>query len=224
VTALPQLDDLDDEALRAAYAPPRTPWLRVNFVSTVDGAAQGTDGLSTSINDDADQRVFALLRDLADVLVVGAGTVRAEEYEPNRKPFVVVTRFGAVPPSLAEGDLSQVYVATGAQAPQLAESRALLGDDRVLVLGERGPDLGALRRALEQRGFRHLLCEGGPALTHDLLAAGVVDELCLTTVPRLVGGQRLRIVDGEPVDVPLRLAGLLEAGGTLLQRWILAGI
>jgi riboflavin biosynthesis pyrimidine reductase len=213
------LADLTDDELSAAYEPPRLPWLRLNFVATVDGAAQGGDGLSKSINNDADGRVFGMLRERCDVVVVGAGTVRAEGYRPNPRPFVVVTRSGAVPPSLLEGDTSRVYLATAAAAPHLAQSQRLLGD-RVLVLGDHTPDLGLLCERLAGLGFEEVLCEGGPHLARDLLAAGLVDELCATVVPRLLAGDHLRIAAGPPVDVPLRLAGLLEQDGTLLQRWL----
>jgi riboflavin biosynthesis pyrimidine reductase len=219
MTALPRLDDLDDDALRTLYAAPRDPWLRLNFVSTVDGAAQGPDGLSGSINNPADHRVFALLRSLADVVVVGAGTVRAEEYRPGPQPLVVVTRSGALPPSLRVGDLSRVYVATGAAAPALSETRDLLGE-RALALGEQEPSLPALVERLHGLGHTQVLCEGGPGLARDLLGLGLVDELCLTTVPRLVGGEHVRILDGGDVDVPLRLESLLESDGTLLARWL----
>lgn len=161
-----------------------------------------------------------MLRELADVVVVGAGTVRAEEYAPNPKPFVVVTRSGAVPPSLLAGDLSRVYVATCAVAPHLAESRKVLGQDRVLVLGEEEPGLGALRATLESRGMPSILCEGGPALAADLVAEQLVDELCLTIVPRLVGGAGLRALAGPDIDRDLRLHRLLEQDGTLLTRWL----
>lgn len=222
MTSLERLADLDDDALRAAYAPPRTPWLRLNFVATVDGATQGSDGVSESINNDADKRVFEALRDLADVIVVGAGTVRAEGYRPNAKPFVVVSRSGEVPPSLLRGDTSRLYLATGAQAPGLVDARRLLGD-RVLVLGDSTPDLAALRSALVDLGFGDVLCEGGPHLAGDLLAAGLVDELCCTVVPTLTAGDGLRITSGPPIDVPLTLHALLEDAGTLLARWFISG-
>jgi riboflavin biosynthesis pyrimidine reductase len=221
VTTFGRLADLDDDALRTAYAPPRLPWLRLNFVSTVDGAAEGGDGTSGSINNAADNRVFHLLRELADVVVVGAGTVRAEGYRPNAKPLVVVTRSGELPPTLLEGDTGQLHLATGSQAPGLERARSVLGD-RVLVLGDEAPDLVALRAALVDLGFRSLLCEGGPHLAADLLAAGLVDELCSTVVPSLVGGSHARIAEGAPVDVPLELHSILEADGTLLARWFVA--
>lgn len=222
VTRLAQLSDLDDAALCAHYAALRSPWLRINFVATVDGAVQGPDGLSKSINNSADKRVFEALRDLADVIIVGAGTARAEGYRPNPKPMVVVSRSGEVPPSLRERRVGELLMATGSQAPHLAETQALLGDDNVLVLGEYTPDLQALRGELVDRGFADLLCEGGPHLSRDLLAAGVVDELCLTVVPRLVGDVHLRMTSGPAVDVGLRLHALLEEDGTLLQRWTIA--
>ena len=219
VSNLPQLSDLDDAALRAHYAPLRAPWLRLNFVSTLDGATQGPDGSSESINNPADKRVFHLLRSMADVIVAGAGTVRDERYRPNPKPVCVVSRSGAVPPTLLGPGGGPVLMATCGHAPHLEETRALLGADNVLLLGEYAPDLSALRRELVARGFRDLLCEGGPHLTRDLLAAGVVDELCLTTVPRVLAGDNLRLAAGRPVDVPLRLHAMLEAEGTLLGRW-----
>jgi riboflavin biosynthesis pyrimidine reductase len=219
MTTFGRLADLDHDALRAAYAPLRLPWLRLNFVSTVDGAVAGADGRSGSINTEADHRVFGLLRELADVIVVGAGTVRTEGYRPNPKPLVVVTRSGELPPTLLEGDTSRLYVATGAQAPGLRRAREVLGD-RVLVLGDESPDPGALRRTLEEAGFASMLCEGGPHLAADLLAAGLVDELCSTLAPTLVGGSHTRIAEGADVAVPLRLHALLEQDNTLLARWL----
>ena len=221
VTELRQLSDLDDQALRAHYAPVRFPWFRLNFVATTDGAAQGPDGLSGSINNTADKRVFHALRALCDVIIVGAGTARAEGYRPNPKPMVVVSRSGEVPHSLRERRGGELLMATCGRAPHLEETRAQLGGEHVLILGEYTPDLPTLRRELVARGFRDLLCEGGPHLTRDLLAAGVVDELCLTTVPRLIGAQHLRVTAGPPVDVGLRLHALLEDHGTLLARWTL---
>lgn len=224
VTSLPQLSDLDDPALRAHYAPLRVPWFRLNFVATTDGAVQGPDGLSGSINNAADNRVFHALRDVADVIIVGAGTARAEGYRPNPKPMVVVSRSGQIPPSLLERRGGDLMMATRGQAPYLEETRSHLGADHVLILGEYGPDLPRLRRELVARGFQDLLCEGGPHLTRDLLASGVVDELCLTTVPRLIAAQHLRIAAGPPIDVRLQLHALLEDDGTLLARYTLPAL
>lgn len=217
---LRRLTDLSDDELAEAYAPPSAPWLRVNFVSTVDGAAQGADGLSTSINNAADKRVFDALRRRAHCLVVGAGTLRAEEYDVPSLPLVVVSRSADVPPTLRGAPEGRVLVATVAASAGLAAARQEVGDDNVLVLGEERLDLAGLKRALAERGWTEQLCEGGPSLFADLLAAGVVDELCCTVVPRLTAGDAVRITAGAEVDVPLRPVLLLEQDGTLLGRWL----
>jgi riboflavin biosynthesis pyrimidine reductase len=77
-----------------------------------------------------------------------------------------------------------------------------------------------MKDELVLRGFRHLLSEGGPHLLRDLLDQGVADELDATIVPRMVGGGHLRITDGPPLDVSLRLHTLVEQDNTLLARWL----
>ena len=183
----------DTDDLAELYAVPRTPWLRVNMITTLDGAATGESGRSGSINNAVDKRVFHRLRALADVIVVGAGTARIEGYGPAGRPMVVVSRSGELPEGLRSAD--QVFV-------------------------EPLDDPAAFPRSLADRGWSSLPCEGGPSLLRDLLAAGVVDELCTTTVPRLIGGDHPRSVAGQPVDVPLRLHTLLAQDGTLLARWL----
>lgn len=217
---LHRLSQLTTEELRELYAPVRTPWLRVNFVSTLDGAVTGNDGTSKSIHDDADQRVFRALRQAADCLIVGAGTLREEGYGHPSLPLVVVTRSGEVPPTLRDAPDGTVLMATTSTAPRLDEAREILGADRVLTLGEYAVDLVALKQALAERGWRDQLCEGGPHLFGAMLAAGVVDELCLTWVPRLVGGDHLRVLAGLAVDVDLEPRLLLEQDGTILGSWL----
>ena len=213
-------EDVGDNAdLTAVYAAPDRPWLRVNMVATLDGAATGDDGTSRSINNGADKVVFDLLRELSDAVVVGAGTVRAEGYAVGRKPLVVVSRSGSVPPTQRGAARGQVLMATVSTAPHLEEARSLLGGENVLVLGSHRVDLARMKDELVLRGFRHLLSEGGPHLLRDLLDQGVVDELDTTVVPRMISGSHRRITDGPPVDAPLRLATLVEEDGTLLARW-----
>ncbi len=219
---LVSLRDLDDEALAAAYAPRGEPWLRVNFVSTVDGAAQGADGVSKSINNPADKRVFDMLRARADCLVVGAGTLRAEGYDVPRLPLVVVSRSGGLPEGLTGAPDGRITMATVANAPHLAETRAQLGSDHVWVLGDDELDLVALKSRMAAQGWADQLCEGGPALFGALVAAGVVDELCHSVVPRLIGGDQLRIMSGADVDVALRPVSLLEQDATILGRWLVS--
>lgn len=220
--ALQHLADLSDDDLAAAYTPEREPWLRVNFVSTVDGAATGSDGLSGTINNAADKRVFDALRRRADCLVVGAGTLRAEEYDVPRVPLVVVSRSADLPPTLRDAPRGRVLMATVASSDGLDAAREALGEENVLVLGDDEIDLVALKAELAGRGWTEQLCEGGPSLFADLLAAGVVDELCWTVVPMLTGGDAVRIATGAEVDVALRPALLLEQDGTLLGRWLVS--
>lgn len=219
---LQRLADLTDAELADVYAPPREPWLRVNFVSTVDGAAQGSDGLSKSINNAADKRVFDALRRQADCLVVGAGTLRAEGYKIPRLPLVVVSRAGEVPETLRDAPPGRIVMATVAGAPALEETRAALGADQVWELGADSVDLRLLRERMAERGWGNQLSEGGPHLFGAMLAAGVVDELCCTFVPRMIGGAHLRMVAGAAVDVDLRPVTLLEQDGTLLGRWLVS--
>lgn len=234
---------VDRETLTRLYAYPEgRPWLRSNMVTTLDGAATGDDGRTGSINTSADRDVFALLRALADVILVGAGTARAERYgrpdpvaedlagvrtgRPPAPALAVVSRSGRVPERLVDvaSDASgEVVLATcaGAGSSAIDEARRELGEGNVLVVGDAEVDLPALIQALAARGWSRILCEGGPHLLHDLVAADLVDEHCLTIVPRMVAGVHPRILVGDPVyrDAVPRL--LLESDGTLLGRWVL---
>ncbi|MCZ4500161.1 MAG: bifunctional deaminase-reductase domain protein [Marmoricola sp.] len=207
------------EDLVDLYRPPRLPWLRVNMVSTLDGAANGESGKSGSINNDADKAVFEALRAQADAVVVGAGTARTEGYRVTDVPLVIVSRSGQVPQGLRDAPSGTVLLATCASSPGLDEARALLGDD-VLVVGEDQVDLVAMKSALVGRGLRNLLSEGGPHLLRDLVSSGAADELCLTWVPRLIGGVHPRITAGDSVDAGFDLAVLLEQDSTLLARYL----
>ena len=165
VTSLPQLSDLDDQALRAHYAPLRVPWFRLNFVATTDGAAQGPDGLSGSINNAADNRVFHALRDVADVIIVGAGhrAGRGLPAQPEadgggvpvrRDPSVAA---GAPRRRPADGHLRP---GPSPRGDAVAPGRRQRADPAAST----APTSPALRRELVARGFQDLLCEGGPHL------------------------------------------------------------
>ncbi|WP_454048418.1 dihydrofolate reductase family protein [Cellulomonas sp. Marseille-Q8402] len=220
-----------------APAPGRAAAVRANMIATLDGAAQGPDGRSRSINGPADWRVFRVMRAVADVVLVGAGTARAEGYTPLAVPadlrdaraargqapdleLALVTVSGDLPPGLRGTDRPP-YVVTSSACPRLAELRAELGEDRVLVTGGATVDLPAALAALAARGLARVLAEGGPRLLTDLVQADLVDELCLTTSPLVVGGPALRAVQGPGWigPVPARAAHLLHHAGMLLGRW-----
>jgi riboflavin biosynthesis pyrimidine reductase len=234
--------ELDPGALALAYAYPGLSagqtWVRANFVSTLDGAATGDDGRSGSINTGADRDVFALLRALCDVVLVGAGTARVEGYKratvsapwsdlrkgrPAHPPTAVFSRSGDVPPALGQAreNAGAVLLVTceraGTAAIDLA--RSTLGEDQVIVRGHESVDLPAALDALSARGLSRVLCEGGPHLMRDLTASGRLDELCLTIVPSLVAGDHPRITAGAAVTTNLTPRLLIESEGTILGRW-----
>ena len=204
--------DVDEATLDALYAHDG-PLLRLNFVTTLDGAATGSDGLSGSINSSADHRAFTAMRFAADVLLVGAGTARAEGYGSAGMPLVVVSRRGHLPETL-RGEPDVVLATTSAAGIDEEENTWLCGDEAV--------DLAqVLERAREAFG-PHVLCEGGPSLAADLAGAGLVDELGLSWTPQVVGGRRVdhpRILDGDGVALRLSCRHLLEEDGTLLGLW-----
>jgi riboflavin biosynthesis pyrimidine reductase len=219
--------NIDATALADLYVAPARRWLRANFVASLDGAASGADNRSGSINTKADHVVFDLLRRLTDVVVVGAGTVRAEGYpslraqDPSAPVLVVVSHQGKLPPSVADGPSGSVLLVTreGADPAALDASKALIGEEFVLTAGHDAVDLVKMRNMLEDKGFRQILCEGGPTLLNSMLAAGVVDELDLTWSPLLVGGSHPTIARGPDLNLPASPTLLLEQDGTILGRW-----
>lgn len=213
------------------------PWVRANFVASADGAAQGRDFKSGSLSGAADRRVFALLRALCDVILVGAGTTRVEGYKPVRPEesdtdlrteqdleplpaIAVVSRSLNLDPELVKGSAAPTVVVTVQSAPAdaLARMRELAP---VVVAGEHDVDFGEALRQLATQGYRRMLCEGGPTLMHSLVAADCLDDLCLTLSPTLIAGERLRITHGPTLDPPrdLRLAHLIEDDGELFARY-----
>src|SRR3954451_24835352 len=98
----------EDDDFAALYRPPSLPWLRVNMVSTLDGAANGESGKSGSINNEADKRVFHALRAQADAIMVGAGTARTERYGVAPVPLVIVSHRGLVPEQLHDAPADKV--------------------------------------------------------------------------------------------------------------------
>lgn len=231
---------MPDRELAQLYAyPGDRAWLRANMVSSIDGAASA-QGRTAGLSGEADRRLFALLRALADVILVGAGTARIEKYGPAEPhpDYADVRVSQGLPPvpimALVSARLDldpdlplfreapdRTIVLTAAGAPE--HRIAALGEVAdVLVLGEERVDLRRATDALVNRGLSRILCEGGPALLAQLVAAGLLDELCFTISPLLCSGPAPRITTGELIEPPvgLRLDSLLEEDGTLFVRYL----
>jgi riboflavin biosynthesis pyrimidine reductase len=220
------------------YAYPAGPWLRANMVSSADGAAT-LQGATKALSSETDRHVFALLRTLSDVIVVGAATARAEQYKPVRPrelwrhlragrpptpPIAVVSgRLDLDPRSplitAAPADARTIII-TAAQAPPDRRAELATRAD-VIVAGEQTVDLKAAVSALADRGHQRMLAEGGPHLLAQLVEAGLMDELCLTIGPLMAGPDASRIVAGAAAAKPrpLTLAHVLEDDGFLLCRY-----
>lgn len=225
--------DLDVEASRATllewYRPPRPEWLRTNLVLNVAGSATGSDGTSESLTTGADRRVLGVIRELSDVVLVGASSVRTEGYRvPTRSRLAILTGTGELAGhQLAPEKLERVTVIGPAAALERAAA-ALPGAELLEVAspddGVGGEDarvdvrsaVGSLRAA----GYSSIVCEGGPSLAAQLATAGLVDEWCLTTAP-LLGPVRSAALAGAVPDGPLELAQvLIDETSTLFARWL----
>lgn len=234
---------LTRERLREAYALPdrTTPRVRMNFVSSLDGAAT-IEGRSGGLGNEIDRRIMGVLRASCDVLLVGAGTVRAEGYGgvaveasdaawreaaglPAQPRVAVVSRDLALSPRhpfFAEAVTRPILVTCSSAPADRQEALAEVAD--VVIAGTDEVDLAAARSELSGRGLRQVLCEGGPHLFGALLASGLVDEVCLTISPHLVGGDGFRITRDAPEALhALRLRHALVDGDWLFLRYTARG-
>ncbi|MFA7265397.1 MAG: dihydrofolate reductase family protein [Candidatus Nanopelagicales bacterium] len=249
------IEDLSDSDLDHVYAWPAQrdqTWLRMNFAASIDGCVTDNDGLSAGVSSPDDKRVFALLRATCDAVLVGAGTARAEGYGPVKvresmselrrragmttpPRLVIITNSGNLDPAssaFVEADpRARTIVVTRGEShgtagsgPARLTELAQVAD--IVLAGEEHVDLVSARTKLANLGLHRLLCEGGPSLFGDMLTAGVVDDLCLTTSP-LIAGQsaenRTTLVgqDALPRHHDATLASLVQANDSLLARWLL---
>jgi riboflavin biosynthesis pyrimidine reductase len=225
---------------------PDRPTLVANFVSSLDGVValgSGESGSGAEISgfSEPDRFMMALLRGLADVVVVGAGTARAgrrHEWTPRRlqpdlaevfvrwreklglapqPTTIVVSASGKLDPSqpaFNAPDVPVVVATTKAGAAHLA-TLPLPGNVAVEIAGDedRVP-AQALLEIVRGSGASLALCEGGPHLFGELLAAGLVDELFLTVAPQVIGrdesARRLALVEGVTFAGQGRWAGLVS--------------
>ena len=219
---------LEATDLLDAYAAGPGRLVRGGMVLSADGSAVH-DGTSRGLSTPADRAVFRALRAVCDVVLVGAGTARAEAYGPvplaaplrawreerglpSVPALAVVSRRLDLPAELAR----TAVVVTCASAPHE-------GLPDAVVAGRDEVDLAGALDQLADRGLRHVLCEGGPTLLGDLVAAGLLDELCATLAPVLAGPGPGLLARPLAAPVPLRLRSVVEHDGTLLLRWDLRG-
>lgn len=242
-TDLPPADVADDTELARLYAYPEPldrPWVKVNFVSSADGAVS-LGGRSAGLADDNDKRIFHLGRTLSDVILVGAGTATVERYRGVQRknmlpglrdslglapvpPVAVVSRGCSIGPTsrlLTDTEVPPIVFTTEAAPAQRRSAIAAAGGE-VVIAGSEQVDLSLVLAELGDRGLLRVCCEGGPTLFGELIAADLVDELCLSLAPLLTVGDAGRIAHGPILNAPvaLRLASVLRGGDLLLLRYL----
>lgn len=236
----PPLEDQDLESVYA-YPPALTkPFVQVNFVASADGAVT-VAGRSHGLSSPADKKVFALGRDLSDVVLVGAGTALAEGYHGVKRtevraerrarlglselpPVAVVSGRGSIPldaPILVNTVVPTIVLTSEAAPVDWRKAVADLGAD-VVVAGESRVDGHLALDALAERNLPRVCCEGGPTLFADLVAADLVDQLCVTVAPLLAGAGAVRMATGLPSPGPRSLtleSALAADDGFLMLRY-----
>lgn len=231
----------DQQELFAGYQPLADPWVRFNFVSSLDGAAT-VGGLSGGLNDPWDLQVFHTLRALAHVVVVGAGTIRVEGYDgvylpehyvawrkhhglPDHPRLVIISGGARLEPS------HEVFNVGARKDPPIVFVGAMADPHRVAALEEvatvvslpgegAGVDVRGVVGHLSGMGYTQILSEGGPHLLGAFTKARMVDELCLTLSPWLVGGPSPRIAINETeTPTPMGLINAKQGGAMVFFRY-----
>lgn len=210
----------------------------IGMVSSLDGAAS-VGGTSGGLGGEADGQAFRRLRAAADAILVGAGTVRAEDYQSPRgtvarrqdrrirgleeKPqLVIVTRSLQLSVDhrvFADRDHPPIIVV--ARDHDRERARELAQVAQIWTVGDEQVDLPALLQRLSEAGLSRLLCEGGPQLNGALLAEDLVDEIFVTVTPAVYGGEAPRIVRSgqELSDLDFALISVYEHDHELLLRY-----
>ncbi|PZQ91509.1 MAG: pyrimidine reductase [Leifsonia xyli] len=217
------------ERLRLLYRRAKgAPGIRVNLIASVDGSARGDDGTSETLSSRADRAVLGAIRAESDVVLVGAASLRAEGYLlPRTARLATLTASGdyrgARP---GEVDDPEKLLVLGPETARARTAETLAAPHTFIALPADAAgriDPAVALAALADAGAPRIVCEGGPALAGELLAAGLVGELCLSTSPRLTGGG-LPVLGGRShPSTPLELASLMidDAGG-LYARWLVS--
>jgi len=204
------------------YSWPQGWWVRAMMLHTLDGAYFGPDGGSKSLSNPRDRDVLLELRRLADVVLVGAATIRVERYKPMRTNAVVAI----VSPSLdlpweeplfGESTHAPIVFTVSAaisatdNAPALAIARQMQEQNKVQLVHLDDPAIDSLTY-LRGQGHQRIVCEGGPRLLESLFP--YVDELDQTTAPLLVGTKPVEVPEGQPQETSAQ-----RTGWDLAQWW-----
>lgn len=212
--------------------------LLLNMVTSLDGAT-AAGGETAPLSDDDDRALFVALRAAADVVLVGAGTVREEDYGPIRLPvpaqearrarglsdlprLAVVSRSLDLDPSarLFSDPSRRPYLLTGEASP-LDRRERLASRADVVTAGEAEARPGQILDFFFDRGHEVILCEGGPSLNGELVAEDLVDEFNVTLAPVMVGGPSSRLVRRAPlVSNRFRLERLMAGERMLFARYL----
>lgn len=223
----PESIDLDSPEARSVlvglYRPEAISSVRINLIGSVTGDAAGSDGTSHSLSSPADRTILGVIRELADVVLVGAASVRTEGYVmPRRAPLAIVTMSGDLTghaiDQAAEGRL---IVLCPREAVDRVRADLAPVEPQIIVLDAPGGRLAPadIVTALRVRGMESIVCEGGPALAESFLGADLVDEVCLTTSP-VLGGRSPSLSAGVLADIPVILTQLLvDESSALYARW-----
>lgn len=208
-------------AIVEAYRPDDTVRVRLNMIASITGSSTGSDGTSETLTNRVDRIILGVIREHADVVLVGAASVRAEGYRvPRRVPLAVLSASGDLAGhrlELQEGSRVLLLVPESLGAvtglPEGVEVVAVPSADGRLAVD-------AVLRALADLGLHRVVCEGGASLAGQFLASGRVDELCLTTSPRVVL-PGLPIATGDAaIDDSFALTLLaVDDSGSIYARW-----
>jgi riboflavin biosynthesis pyrimidine reductase len=217
--------DADEPAGRARllelYSAPSSPWLRLNFVASVSGSAGGADSTSETLTNRADRRILGVIRELSDVVLIGAGSLRAEGYlRPTRTRLAVVTTSGDLEGhALVDAGEPLIVLCPPSALERVHESVGVPID--LMELPEAATAVSIVD-ALHSAGLVHIVCEGGPTLARQLVESALVDELCLTTSAVLNGADIPILGHSHFAERRLTLAQLLvDESSATYARWLL---
>ena len=244
LTLLGGTGSVDEVTLPELYGYPsvlRRCWVRANFIASLDGGT-AVDGTSGGLAGPGDRALFRVMRELADVVVVGAGTARSENYggvqltvaqrqhrqargQAEVPPLAVVTNSGRLDRDMkifTHTEVPPLVLTSTAAGPG---ARSLLGDAAEILdcSGDDGDavDAPTLLNVLASRGLLRVLTEGGPSLLGSFIADDLLDELCLTTAPRIVGGESVRIARGAARQTAMKRVHMLaDESGYLYSRYV----